>query len=91
MLAVQRVPVPLVVFAACGPHRLSSTQSLHVAVLASCLVDANPRCASSLRGERSGDCSNADDHPPLIIQDMDLFSSLAFELSHTENPTPDGF
>jgi hypothetical protein len=80
-----------VVLAARGPHRLSSTKSLHVAFLASCFVDATPRRASSLCGECSGDCSNADDDPPLIIQDMDLFSSLAFELSHTENPTPDRF
>ena len=50
-----------------------------------------PRRASSLCGECSGDCSNADDDPPLIIQDMDLFSSLALDLSHTENPTPNGF
>ena len=58
---------------------------------ASCLVEATPPRASSLSGKGSGDCPNADDDPPLVIQDMDLFSSLAFELSHTENPTPDGF
>ena len=30
------------------------------------------------------------DDPPLVIQDMDLLSSLTLELSHTENPTPNG-
>ena len=79
------------VLAARGPHRLSSTKSLHVAFLASCFVDATPRRASSLCGECSGDCSNADDDPPLVIQDMDLFSSLALQLSHTENHTPHSF
>ena len=54
------------------------------------LLGASPRRASPLSGKRSGDCPNADDDPPLVIQDMDLFSSLAFELSHTENPTPNG-
>ena len=77
--------------AACGPHRPSTTQSQRAAVAASCSVGATPRRASSLSGKRSGDCSNADDDPPLVIQDMDLLSSLAFELSHTENPTPNGF
>ena len=83
--------VPLTVLAAFGPHRLSWTQSLSLGVLASCFVDVRPRSASSFCGECSGDCSNADDDPPLIIQDMDLFSSLAFDLGHTENPTPNGF
>ena len=90
-LTVQEVLAPLVVLAPRGAHRLSSTQSLHVAFLASCFVGATARRAKALRRDRRGDCSNADDDPPLIIQDMDLFSSLAFELSHTENPTPDGF
>jgi hypothetical protein len=44
-----------------------------------------------LSGKRSGDCPNADDDPSLVIQDMDLSSSLALQLSHTENPTPYGF
>jgi hypothetical protein len=52
---------------------------------------ATPRGASPLSGKGGGDCSNADDDPPLIIQDMDLFSSLALELGHTENSPPNGF
>jgi hypothetical protein len=80
-----------VVLAARARHRQSSTESLHAAFLASCFVGATPRCASPLCGECSGDCSNADDDLPLIIQDMDLLSSLAFELSHPKNPTPNGF
>jgi hypothetical protein len=59
-----------------------------VAVPASGFDDATTRRASTLCGEPSGDCSDADDDPPLIIQDMDLLSSLALELSHTENPSP---
>jgi hypothetical protein len=62
-----------------------------VTAVASCAVEATPHRASSSSGKCIGDCPNADDDPPLVIQDMDLFSSLAFELSHTENPTPDGF
>jgi hypothetical protein len=34
---------------------------------------------------------DADDNPPFVIQDMDLLSSLTFELSHSENPTPNCF
>src|SRR5271169_4696786 len=67
------------------------TQSQPAADATSCSVVTTPRRASPLSGEGGGDCSNADDDPPLIIQDMDLFSSLAFELSHTENQTPNGF
>jgi hypothetical protein len=84
----QEVLTALLAPASLGLHRLPSTQSLQVAVPASCFDDATRRRASSLRGESSGDCSNADDDPPLIIQDMDLLPSLALELSHTENPSP---
>ena len=58
--------------------------------MASCVVEASSRRAGSLSGKRSSDCPDADDDPPLVIQDMDLLSSLALELSHTENPTPNG-
>jgi hypothetical protein len=54
-------------------------------------VGATSRHASSLSRESSGDCPDANDDPSLVIQDMDLFSSLALKLSHTENPTPDCF
>jgi hypothetical protein len=68
----------------------SAKQLSSAAGVASFAVGANPRRASSLSGKRSSDCPNADDDPPLLIQDMDLLSSLALELSHTENPTPNG-
>ncbi len=57
----------------------------------SCFVRAIPRRLSSLGREFSGDRPNADDDPPVVIQDMDPFSSLTFEFSHAENPTPNSF
>jgi hypothetical protein len=75
-----------------GERRQRSITESHPAADAkSSFVVANPRCARSLSGQSSGDCSDPDDDPPLIIQDMDLLSSLAIELSHTKNTTPNGF
>jgi hypothetical protein len=71
--------------------RSSTTQAHSVASVASCRLGATSRRASSLSQESSGDCPDANDDPSLVIQDMDLFSSLALKLSHAENPTPDGF
>jgi hypothetical protein len=73
-----------------GSPRLSITQSRRPAVVTLCVLEATPHRPSSLSGKRSSDCPNADDDPPLVIQDMDLFSSFALKLSHTENPTPNG-
>jgi hypothetical protein len=87
-LPVQQLSAPLVVLP--GSRRLSITQSRRPAVVTSCVLEATPHRPSSLSGKRSSDCPNADDDPPLVIQDMDLLSSLALELSHTENPTPNG-
>ena len=59
--------------------------------LPSCNGGPSLKRACSLSRKRSSDCTDADDDPSLVIQDMDLPSSLALELSHTENSTPDGF
>src|SRR6476619_1582526 len=81
----------LVVSHACAPHRPSMRGSQGPAVALSCSVGAIPRGTSSFRGKRGGHCPDADDNPPFVIQDMDLLSSLTFELSHSENPTPNCF
>jgi hypothetical protein len=88
-LPVLQLSAPLVVLP--GSRRLSITQSRRPAVVTLCVLEATPHRPSSLSGKRSSDRPNADDDPPLVIQDMDLLSSLALELSHTENSTPDGF
>ena len=41
-----------------------------------------------LSRKRSRDCAYADDNSPLVVQDVDLFSPLAFGLSHAENQAP---
>ncbi len=68
---------------------MSEPQGSTVAL--SCSVGAIPRRANPFSGKRSGDCPYADDNPPLVIQDMDVLSSLPFALSHSEHPTPNGF
>jgi len=60
-------------------------------VALSCSVGAIPRRANAFSGKRSGRCPDADDNPPLVIQDMDVLSSLTFALGHSEHPTPNGF
>jgi hypothetical protein len=77
--------------AALDERRSEKKQTQLVTSVASCGVRSISRRASSLSGKCSGDCPDADDDPSLVVQDMDLFSSLALKLSHTENPTPDGF
>ena len=44
-----------------------------------------------LSRKRSRDCAYADDNSPLVVQDVDLSSPLAFELSHAENQAPNRF
>jgi hypothetical protein len=87
-LPAQEASTALLAPTSLEPRRLPSIQSLRPAVLASDFNEVTPCRANTLCGESSGDRSNADDDPSLIIQDMDLISSLALELSHTENPSP---
>lgn len=44
-----------------------------------------------LSRKRSRVCAYADDNFPLVVQDVDLSSPLAFELSHAENQAPNRF
>jgi len=44
-----------------------------------------------LSRKRSRVCAYADDNSPLVVQDVDLSSPLAFELSHAENHAPNRF
>ena len=44
-----------------------------------------------LSRKRSRDCAYADDNSPLVVQDVDPSSPLAFELGHAENQAPNRF
>jgi hypothetical protein len=44
-----------------------------------------------LSRKRSRACAYADDNSPLVVQDVDPSSPLAFELGHAENQAPNRF
>jgi hypothetical protein len=62
-----------------------------VAVSNSCSDETIPNSAGAFSGKRRSHCANADDDPPLVIEDPDLLSLLAVQLSNAENPSPNTF
>jgi hypothetical protein len=75
----------------CGFHRTSTRHLQRAAVSNSCSDETTPNSAGSFSGKRRSHCANADDDPSLVIQDPDLLSLLAVQLSHAENPSPNAF